>query len=318
MIGFVLTKGSKITSDGGHRGEERYIRRLYDVISPMADIEFVEVGDSGHWDILALSTPYKYNEKNAMIEEWLRDSSDKSWYIGGWRDPTLYNLQFNRGIYWNPRAAKISHWNGTCITCNVWYPPLYSMDCKKKDTVVFSFVYPHSVMRWATSIADRIHEDFGLKLHATRCHWLGYHRRDTAFLESVAGNHLAISGKHLYLTYQEMIASARITITPNEKPSMLPMESWVHGTPAITCEHQEVYLESDYGIHVPRYEIVATEQVNLVGEMFANDVYNAIAQIMQGELDSQIARTVERMRFISNPERQIDKMRGILEEDLNE
>ena len=306
-IGFVSNYG--IGYEAPHHGENRYARRLYDVLTSMSDIQFIPPLSAGSWDILILQ-PYRisYSEPLVEIEKWATASAKQIWFIGWGR--TYSDLVFDVGIMSHGRALRRLIVNGYIKNGVLWYPPLYPIDATKDDYVVYSPGFYDIENMHVLELANKIKNDFGLTLKVNRMDWyinkdynvpLATHRLVGEICGSSIPN-LQIYGEFSYTWFQEWIASAKVVIALHRGPSMVPMEAWVHGTPTITYCNQEEYLEPDYGFQVNRWKY-GYDRLNA-------EIYAQIEKVMNGDNNQE---TIDRMRKLSNPEAQINKIKILLE-----
>lgn len=308
-IGFVWN--GSLDYEKPHHGEGRYARHFFDVVSQYADVEIIPVLTQGNWDILVLQSGLQYpNEPNAEIIPWMQSSAKKTWFLG-W-DKTFYRHCFDLAIMWHGRALRRILRNGFAKEGILWYPPLLPVQAEKVDRVVYSPGFHDVENIKVLDIAKRIHDNFGLTFEANRFDWyfnssddvplyLHYYIQDMQ--TNQPGSPVAILGMLDYTEFQRWLASSRIVIALHRGPSMVPMESFVHGTPAITYYRQEEYLEGSKFLQVNRWKY-DNDRLN-------NEIYQEVEKIVNG---IDISSTVSRMCELSNPDTQKSKIKQLIDE----
>ena len=326
-VGFIH-RDIKDKYDVPYRGEGRYISHIAQTLSEVAEVEFIPLFKNGYWDLLVFQSRATLNITSADVEKWLPDVCRKTWFQG-WTT-TGFVYQFDRGILWNP----VPLYRETCGIHGIgykkwmlWYPPIESISAGKKNKVIFNLNFPNQNNIQLASLADELYYHFNLELIITRKDLAAIEYQE--YLNSVKRPYVEHYFSKPYSEFQQMLAEAMIVIGLHRGPSMVPMESFVHGTPCLTYAHQEAYLEPDYGFNVHEWQ----SGDDKAGKILKNEVYSIIKRLVislsdnvgkssfympEDDIIQQHQRTVQRMRELSNPERQKAKLIQAFEEDMND
>lgn len=321
-------------------GDGRYPIRLWNVIQELCEESFV-ITPKGDGNSLTMKQAERRHinlmEVERIEEEdqyvfkpaeewrwWTEDNADVLWYAQ-WTIPYRGRQHFikhpyDRAILWLYPAIE--------ATVNIykmakkgmyWFPPLYPIKCEKTLAVTYS---PNSAHHFDIALlanAKEIYRLTGQPLRINRMTWFIDKSKETKLwwerllpIYEKVKDYVELHRSFPYSQFQQWIAQSKIFLCLHHGPSMLAMEALIHNTGIVCLANQEEYLRPGEGHQVNDYRGTGSEAKR------AEEVMEGIELLWTDEeyYHHVTDKAVKRMRDISNPHKQKEKIRKAIMEDL--